>query len=135
MIRRERHRARAWPHGGRTSARDVGDGVASVLRTQMRRRALLGAALAFGLTGCVGEDLGGSFLIVNEWDRPIFYLGVEIAPGGSYRIGVRTCGRPGMTLKDERDDILVRLEEEWCAGQTLTVRGPGDFTLEPAATE
>ena len=35
----------------------------------MRRRALLGAVLVSGLAACVAEDLGGSFLIVNEWDR------------------------------------------------------------------
>lgn len=98
----------------------------------MRRRALLGAVLAPVLTACVAEDVGGSFLIVNKWDRPILYLGKEISPGGSYRIGVRTCGGPGMILKDERDDIVVRLEGRWCAGQTLTVRSRDDFTLESA---
>jgi hypothetical protein len=106
--------------------------VATVLRDEVRRRAFLGAVLTFGLAACVPEDLGGSFLIVNEWDRPIFYLGVEISPGGSYRIGVRTCGKPAMTLKDERDDIVVRLQDRWCSGQQLIVRGPDDFTLESA---
>jgi hypothetical protein len=99
----------------------------------MRRRTLLGVALSLTLTGCV-EDLGGVFLVKNEWDRPIFFGANEIALGSTYKYGIQGCGQPALTLEDKNGKAVVTVEK-WCAGQKLTVRGPDDFTLESATAE
>lgn len=97
-----------------------------------RRSVLLVAVLTLGLTACVPEDLGGAFIIVNDWDQPVFFATARIAPnGGRYTHGLRGCGRPGLELYDKAGGVAVRLEK-WCSGQVLTIRSPDDFTLESA---
>jgi hypothetical protein len=102
----------------------------------MKRRALLlglGLVLMVGLTACVPEKLGGGFIIVNESDQPLFFATARIPPnGGTYKHGIQGCGRPGLELHDSRGDVVVRLEEEFCAGQVWTIFGPDDYTLESA---
>ena len=85
--------------------------------TSLARRTLLGVALSLALTGCI-EDLGGVFLVRNEWDRPIFFGGNEIAPGSTYKYGIQGCGQPALALEDKNGQAVVTVEK-WCAGQKL----------------
>jgi hypothetical protein len=90
--------------------------------------------LTLGLVACVPEDIGGSVQIVNETDRPLFFSTARIpSDGGRYEYGMSGCGRPGLKLYDEAGQVVVRVDEKWCAGQVLTVRGPDDYTLESAS--
>jgi hypothetical protein len=95
--------------------------------------ATLAALLLLLVTSCVPEDLGGAFVIVNRSDAPVYMSGMRIAPhGGRYIHGVRNCTRPDFELRDKRGRAVATLEDGACAGQTLTVYGPGDYTLESA---
>jgi hypothetical protein len=91
----------------------------------------LAALLLLMVTSCVPEDLGGAFVIVNRSDAPVYMSGKRVAPhGGRYVHGIRSCTRPDFELRDKRGRVVLMLEDGACAGQTLTVYGPGDYTLE-----
>jgi hypothetical protein len=98
-------------------------------RRAVARRTLLALGPAWALTACVTEDLGGVFLIVNKWDKPIFHGQKEIAPGSNYKYGIQGCPETALRL-DDKDGRAVVTVDEWCAGLTLTVLGRDDFTLE-----
>lgn len=87
------------------------------------------------LGGCTPEDFGGTFYILNDSDQPVFYATTRIESGGdSLSISLQRCGDPGLKLYDEAGSVVVRVDEEWCPGDTLTVRGPGDYTLADTPT-
>ncbi len=91
---------------------------------------LLIIALTITLTGCLPEDFGGSFTIVNDSQQTVYYGTVPIPPDGQYVYDSGGCLDPGLELHDRAGAIVVRVEEEVCDGQMLTVRGPDDYTLE-----
>ena len=87
------------------------------------------------LGGCGPEDFGGTFYVVNDSAQPVFYATTRIESGGdSLSISLQRCGEPGLQLYDEARAVVVRVDEEWCPGDTLTVRGPGDYTLGDTPT-
>ena len=102
------------------------------------RAAGVGVSIVVTLTGCLPEDIGGAFIIVNESDHRIFFAGANIDPGSRYvhsGLSGSACGHPGLKLYDNRGNVVVRLREKWCAGQIWTIYGPGDYTLRSASEE
>jgi hypothetical protein len=92
----------------------------------------VGVLLALALTGCLPEDIGGAFIIKNDSDQRVFFGTANIDPGSRYVLSGLSgdgCGRPGLKLYDQRGDVVIRLKQQWCAGQVLTFHGPGDYTL------
>jgi hypothetical protein len=93
---------------------------------------LTGVVATVGLTACLPEDLGGAFVIVNQSDETLFFGAADIPLDGRYIYGVQGCVRPGLELRDGAGEVVVHVEEKVCANQILTVRGPGDYTLQTA---
>jgi hypothetical protein len=85
------------------------------------------------LTSCgLPREGGGELTIVNQTDQPLFKGNARLDPrGGIFRQGVNDCGQPGMYLRDNSQDVFVRLTEAYCAGQTWTIYGRDKYTLEP----
>jgi hypothetical protein len=69
---------------------------------------------------------------VNQTDQPLFKGNYRLDPrGGQFLQNVNDCGQPGMYLRDKSGTVFVRLTEAYCAGQTWTIYGRDNYTLDP----
>jgi len=77
------------------------------------------------------EDLGGGLDVVNETTAPLIVVQHTIPPnGGRFRIETTSCGAGDLTARREDGTTVAKLTEEWCPGQTWTITGKGESTLE-----
>ena len=91
---------------------------------------LLGLAVTVATAaGC--ERLGGGLDIVNETDQTLYLFDSTIRPDGdAWRFEISECSTLDLVLVDKDGVEFVELTEEWCPGQTRTVVGKGEGTLE-----
>jgi hypothetical protein len=89
------------------------------------------AAVVLVAAGCMPEDLGGGLDIVNETDQRLYNYDEVIPPnGGRWRYATSDCSNSDLTVRTKDGAVFAELTEEWCPGQTWTITGKGESTLE-----
>lgn len=79
--------------------------------------------------GC--ESIGGGLDIVNKTDQTLYFSDTPIRPDGEpWRFETPNCSTSDLALRDEDGAMFVELTDEWCPGQTWTILGKDESTLE-----
>lgn len=95
------------------------------------RAVAAGSCLVALLTACILETGGGEFVIINETSQPLYKGSNRLEPGGGRHIlSVVDCSEAEVESYDEELALFARLDQ-YCEGQTWTINGPDEYTLEP----
>ena len=88
-------------------------------------------ALTLPTSACFPEDLGGALAIVNETRAPLTVFGQTVPPnGGRIRYSLSGCSPRDLVARSKKGATVAELTEKWCPGQTWTITGRGESTLE-----
>ena len=73
----------------------------------------------------------GGLDIVNDTDQTLYLYETPIRPTGEpWRYEISDCSTSNLAVRDKDGAVVVELTEEWCPGQTWTVLGQDEYTLE-----
>ena len=79
-------------------------------------------------TAC--ESLGGGFDIVNETDRALYNVERIPPDGGRWQYTINDCSDADLEVTTKDGTVFAVLTERWCPGQTWTILGEDEYTLE-----
>ena len=83
------------------------------------------------LSGCVGENLGGGFSVVNNTDQELFIYGESVpVHGGTWSYVTNDCSDVDLSVLTQRGKVFAELTQQLCPGQVWTITGPGQITLD-----
>jgi len=88
-------------------------------------------AIASLLGSCIGENLGAGLSVINDSDATLFLYGTKVpAHGGAWSYDTTECSDTDLVARTKKGEVYAELTEEFCPGQTWTITGPGQGTLE-----
>ena len=85
-------------------------------------------ALTAATTSC--ESLGGGLDVVNETDQALFIVERIPPDGGRWRYTINDCSDSDLEVTTKDGTVYAELTERWCPGQTWTILGEDEYTLE-----
>lgn len=70
-------------------------------------------------------------MVVNETESPLIVFQHTIpVHGGKYVYESSGCSSSDLAARTEDGMVVAELTEEWCPGQSWTITGQGEGTLE-----
>ena len=99
---------------------------------QKRKTRFIALGCLLLLSSC-DLGLGDSVIVVNSTDQPLFIDDSKVSKnGGRWNYGFSGCGQADLVFLDAAGEEYVRIDTGWCAGETWTITGRDEVSLEDA---